>query len=360
MDTTASTMREHAQFEFTGQTDEYFRIWIVNLALTIATLGIYSAWATVRKKRYFYTNTRLSDGHFDYHGNPKAILFGRLIALSALAAYSGSTYLTSMPYLPAVILLLVFLGAPWLIVRSRRFQLRMSSFRGIRFNFKGSTFDAFRTHYGAALLTAVTLGLLTASANFMRARYAIANSAFGTTSVDFGATKDAFYEYFWKSAGLGVLVVIAYFFYAMLVGAMAGQFAAPVAEDEMPGMGLQLAMYSIFAFLLLGYAAVGVYYQVRIRNHLLNTSSIAGNTLVSKLEVGRMLWLYLSNLLAIVFSLGLATPWAQIRLARYRAERTSAVLTNDWDVFVQGQAEATSAIGDEIGEAFDVDVGLGF
>ena len=32
-------------FRFTGKTGEYFRIWIVNLALTILTLGIYSAWA---------------------------------------------------------------------------------------------------------------------------------------------------------------------------------------------------------------------------------------------------------------------------------------------------------------------------
>ena len=30
-------------FEFTGKVDEYFKIWIVNVALTICTLGIYSA-----------------------------------------------------------------------------------------------------------------------------------------------------------------------------------------------------------------------------------------------------------------------------------------------------------------------------
>ena len=45
------------RFQFTGKTGEYFGIWIVNLFLTIVTLGIYSAWAKVRKKRYFYANT---------------------------------------------------------------------------------------------------------------------------------------------------------------------------------------------------------------------------------------------------------------------------------------------------------------
>ncbi|MDH4174015.1 MAG: YjgN family protein, partial [Betaproteobacteria bacterium] len=37
--------------EFTGSAREYFRIWIVNLFFTLITLGIYSAWAKVRKKR---------------------------------------------------------------------------------------------------------------------------------------------------------------------------------------------------------------------------------------------------------------------------------------------------------------------
>ena len=34
--------------EFRGNGYEYFRIWIVNILLTIMTLGIYSAWAKVR------------------------------------------------------------------------------------------------------------------------------------------------------------------------------------------------------------------------------------------------------------------------------------------------------------------------
>ena len=35
---------------FTGQAGEYFSIWIVNVCLSIVTLGIYSAWAKVRRK----------------------------------------------------------------------------------------------------------------------------------------------------------------------------------------------------------------------------------------------------------------------------------------------------------------------
>jgi hypothetical protein len=65
---------------FTGSGGEYFRIWIVNLLLTLVTLGIWSAWAKVRKTRYFWSNTQLAGAAFRYHGNPGAILRGRLLA----------------------------------------------------------------------------------------------------------------------------------------------------------------------------------------------------------------------------------------------------------------------------------------
>ncbi|WP_373776122.1 DUF898 family protein, partial [Neisseria dentiae] len=40
------------RFEFHGNAGEYFNIWIVNIFLTIITLGIYGPWAKVRRLRY--------------------------------------------------------------------------------------------------------------------------------------------------------------------------------------------------------------------------------------------------------------------------------------------------------------------
>ena len=60
-------------FQFTGSGFEYFKIWIVNLCLTVITLGIYSAWAKVRRNRYFYGNTQLAGDAFEYLANPISI-----------------------------------------------------------------------------------------------------------------------------------------------------------------------------------------------------------------------------------------------------------------------------------------------
>lgn len=104
------------RLEFRGQGSEYFRVWIVNVLLSVVTLGIYSAWATVRNRRYFCGNTFLDDSHFDFHGDPRAILVGRVIAIFLLAGYAGGGYLH--PAAPAVTLLLIAVMMPWLIVRS--------------------------------------------------------------------------------------------------------------------------------------------------------------------------------------------------------------------------------------------------
>ena len=82
---------ETLQFEFTGNAVEFFKIWIVNICLTIVTLGIYSAWAKVRTNKYFYGNTVLAGSSFEYLANPITILKGRLIAFALFVVYSVAT-----------------------------------------------------------------------------------------------------------------------------------------------------------------------------------------------------------------------------------------------------------------------------
>src|SRR5450631_3526359 len=93
------------RFEFSGTGAEYFRIWVVNLLLTILTLGIYSAWAKVRRLQYFYRNTEMAGSSFDFHGSPTKILVGRLIALVMLIGYNYSVRLQSRMTIVIVLLL---------------------------------------------------------------------------------------------------------------------------------------------------------------------------------------------------------------------------------------------------------------
>ena len=59
-------MTDFKKTEFEGQAGEYFRIWIVNLFLSIITLGIYSPWAKVINTKYLYQNLSIEGHRFDY------------------------------------------------------------------------------------------------------------------------------------------------------------------------------------------------------------------------------------------------------------------------------------------------------
>lgn len=341
-----------AAVEFAGETGDYFKIWIVNTALTIVTLGIYSAWAKVRKLRYFYTHTSVEGGHFDYHAKPVGILIGRLIAVGFLGAYFASSYVS--PVAPMMIITVILLLVPWLVVRSRIFNLRNTSLNGLRFNFQPDYWGAIKAYYGGALFTVVTFGLGAPTAIYWRNRFAVENSGYGQSPFEFEGRVGEFYSIIWKSIGLMLLGFVAFFGLTMGLTAIVG--GAAIDPDV---AGPQMPMWYPIATtlpLLLVYLVVGVYVQVRLRNYVWNNSTLGENGFSSTLSVADMTKIYLTNLAAIALSLGLLIPWAQIRLARYRAEKTELLLVDDWQKFIADNRAAGSALGDEIGEAFDVDL----
>ena len=144
--------------EFRGSAREYFRIWVVNLCLTLVTAGIFSAWAKVRKKRYFYSNVTLDGTPFQYLGRPVPMLKGRVIAGVLFSVYYvTSHFFTSvMPYVLAAGAVL----APWVLVRSAAFNARYSAFRNMTFRFDGNYLRALQAIYAWGLIPALIVGTM--------------------------------------------------------------------------------------------------------------------------------------------------------------------------------------------------------
>ena len=344
-----------ASVVFTGNASEYFKIWIVNIALTVVTLGIYSAWAKVRKLRYFYGNTSIDDGHFDYHAKPTAILTGRVIAVGMVFVY----YLLSQyePVAGFALITIIMLLVPVLMVRAKVFQLRNTSYHGLRFNFQRNYKDSFIVFYGGALISLLSLGLAAPSAIYMRNKFVANNAGYGQTLFEFGGRQGEFYAIFWRSVGLALVGAIGI---AFILGGLGAVAEAVAGDAPRGGLAVQAITILFMLPLLAFYAAIGIYVQTRQRNYVWNSTTLGENRFESTLSVRRMIFILLTNAVAIAVSLGLLIPWAQVRLARYRAEHMTLHLADNWRDYIAARDNQGSALGEEIGEAFDVDVDFAF
>ena len=287
--------------EFNGKTGEYFGIWFVNLLLSLVTLGIYSAWAKVRTERYFYGNTRLAGSSFDYLADPVAILKGRLIAYAVVIVLVLSSHF--LPVLYVLMILALFALMPLIVVLALRFRARNSAWRGLSFRFDRSGGAAYGPFFGWPLLNVVSGTLLYPLMKLRQHEFVAGGHGFGRKRFEFAGDASRYYT----------------------------------------------------PYLI----ALGIFLRVRYANLLWNNTRLGPHRFESSLRVRDMLWLYASNLVAIVCTLGLAVPWAMIRLARYRAAHFAVLAQGPIDDFVRDLEREHAAAGAEMIDALDVGVDLG-
>lgn len=331
---------------FTGSGSEYFRIWIVNALLTIVTFGIYSAWAKVRTLQYFYRNTRLDGATFDYHGKPAAILKGRAIVFGLALVFQLCSQVS--PILALVMALVLAAVFPFLLVRSLRFRMANSSYRGLRFAFTGADGPAYKVFVLWPLLAAITLGALTPLAHQRFKQYQHNHTRFGTAPFAFSASAGDFYGVYLRAFGLTVLLVVlaAVAGIALGIGSGSGK-AASVLAGIFATLGIYLAML-----------AVGPYFTAKLQNVVWNHTTLAPHSFRSEVKAGRLFLIFVTNLLGIALTLGLFMPFARVRSTRYRIESMTMLAAAPLDTFVAGEAEQVGALGDAAVDWYDIDIAL--
>lgn len=334
--------------EFSGTAGEYFGIWFVNLLLTLLTLGIYSAWAKVRTERYFYSHTRLAGASFEYLADPIAILKGRLIAYAVVIVLGLSSKF--MPLLYAALLLAVFAAMPVLIVLSLRFRARYSAWRGLRFKFARGLGEGYGPFLGWPMLNAISLTLLFPVMTQRQHEFVAEGHRFGQAPFTFHGQTGTYYTPYVEAlvgyAGLGIAFMVLW---SMVKTAT--YTTGPLAAS--------LALLALLIPVYVGLIAVAVMLGTRYRNLLWNNTRLGERHFESSLRARDMVWLYLSNAVAVLFTLGLAVPWAMVRLARYRAQHFVVLASGDLDDFVAEAEGHRSAAGAELVDALDVDLDLG-
>lgn len=394
-------------FSFEGKGFEYFKIWIVNILLTIVTVGLYYPWAKVRTNRYFYANSTLEGRNFEYHATGKQLFIGYLISMVLLIVY---VTVQNISPTGSVILLLVFLAAfPWIIWRSLKFNMRVSSFSNVRFGFEGKLGGAyfifmllpvltFLAIYAVPIAFIFVFPLLGVSPGGIGSIlfFALAIAGFALAVYMFGVMKKKSYSYtingsrygqgkfatdlavgpfvgiLFKTIGLSILIVIVYIVVIAILGFVVGtsdqllQVSRNLSDPEV--IGSLFHNPAIIVMLILVYAGFLVislagfaYSTSRQRAYVYDNTRLDGE-IAFKSTVGarQLAWVSITNLLVIMLTVGLATPWAAVRMARLYMENTQTDTSIGFDSYITQKQKEQSSLGEQIGDAFDVEVGVGF
>jgi uncharacterized membrane protein YjgN (DUF898 family) len=340
-----------SRFQFSGNATEYFGIWISNLLLTIITIGFYAPWAKVRRLRYFYGHTSLAELSFDFTGIPSKILIGRLIAVGFYFAYGSAGAFA--PKVAGIILLVALLVMPWLVRATLRFNARNSKYSNSRFYFSGSTARMYGIFFLGGLASILSMGLLFPYVYYMYKRYQFDHLHLG--QLDFKLTADvgAFYA--------AILIPFAIFFGGIMVLSIAAGIMGVLVSGlfDVSGGGAITSgiIFGVILFYLALFSLVPMI-QARLFITTWKNVQVGRNRFDTNANQWRFTWIVLSNWLARIFSVGLLTAWAAIRIYKYKLESLSIQLVNSPDELMTLVQKEQSAFAEELTDILDIDISL--
>jgi uncharacterized membrane protein YjgN (DUF898 family) len=330
--------------KFSGQSGEYFKLWFVNMFLSIITLGIYSAWAKVRNTQYMYGHTNVDDNSFRFLATPIQILKGRIIAVIVFILYMVLSKIN--PAIGIAMALVFLVASPWLIIQGMKFTLRMTAYRNVRFSFEG-TYGGVIVHFILLpILGAITLYLAMPWVVQQIQQYIHNNITYGGKHFEQKSSAGQYYIAILFSIGIAVLggALIAGFGGAAIASATAG-----------PSLGLIIVGIAVFAL----FGIVNAVYQSIIYNHLMKTLDIEDVvSFDANMKTAPFAVLVLTNILLIVVTFGLAIPVVKIRTARYIASITQVTIKPGIDELINTVDGEHSAFGEEAAGLFDADLSI--
>ncbi|WP_417346647.1 YjgN family protein [Ferrimonas sp.] len=337
--------------EFTGTGGDYFKLWIVNLLLSIVTLGIYSAWAKVRNNQYLLGHTKLEGHSFRYLAKPMQILKGRVIAVAVLIGFSVLSQF--FPIAGLLFSLGLLVATPWLILQGMRFSMRMTAYRNVRFSFEGSYFGLLATFVLLPIVGAFTLYLAMPWVFKKMDQYLYSHTTYGGKRFEVNTSSGSYYKASFAGLGLGFVLFIALF---SILGLGEGLFAYN-AEGEPDFQLVPMLLFYGAAFLIS--FMVRALYQSMVLNHLIGETSIEGVvSFKPEIKLGSYMRMMTTNAVMLACTLGLAYPVTQVRKLKYMTDAIGVMLLPGADTLTNTVGEGDSAFGEEAAGLFDLDLSI--
>ncbi len=310
-------MNDH-KFSFHGEGGKLFGVLIVNLLLTLLTLGFYYPWAKAAILQYMYKETELAGSRFTFHGTGKEMFKGFLKAIGIFILIYGGFFALSYLKFPIIGVIYLYLGIlailPIAIHGSWKYRLSRSSWKGIHFGYRGDFKHFYKFCLKESLLTLVTLGIYGLWMTINIRKYIIGKSRYGNVSFDYKGKGNEFFGLYIGGYLLTIITLGIYGFWW--------------AKDLIN------------------------YYYTKIEMDQNGTKIPFKSTITG----GGLFKLFFINGLIVFFTLGLGTAWAQVRTMRYMANNLFIGGELDTNAVIQTEEEYKDATGEDLGDMLDLGI----
>lgn len=352
--------------EYRGEAVGFFKVAIVNLFLTVVTIGIYRFWGKTRVRRYLWAQTYFQGESLEYSGKGIEKLVGALIAFGVLivpltlAALLAASLGANNPAIAALIYGPLYVGLFWLlgvaIYRSQRYLLSRTSWRGIRGGMRGKGWSYGMLYLQMLLLQVITLGFASPYTSVRLWNARMNDAMFGSLAV----TSDAEWRPLFRTflgAWVGALLT-----YAAMLGLtfslLPDIFSAALPGGKPPGdpttmAGTILKLYGLFLVGGLVIAMLMLRYYAAMLRALFGGIRIGPMALQFNVEPVDLLKFYIGNIALIVFTLGLGVIMMPYRVWSFYCRRLATIGGFDVDHLLQTDLDAPVQ-GDGLADAFDI------
>lgn len=322
METSLKENTNHSQnyrLEFFGKGSEYFSIMIINWLLTVATLGLYYPWARAKKIRYVYGQTALNNERFHFSGTGKEMFRGFIkIILIYIAIILFYLLLLAVVRSPLVAVLFLYLAIfaiiPFAIHGSFRYRMSRTSYRGIRFGYRGNRNELAKYFFKWAFFTIITFGVYAAWLQMNIRKYTHQNIRYGDVSFSNNANGADYFILNLKGYLLTILTLGIYLFW----------------------------------------------WECAIFNYYIDTMRMSKDDQKIKCHStasgGGFFRLLIGNFLITVLTLGFGKAWADMRTQKFLCDHVKMEGDINIDDIHQTEEEYTNAFGEDAMDFFEIDL----
>lgn len=375
--------------EFTGSGGEYFRVWIVNVLLTVVTLGFYTPLARRRTAQYFYGHTLVAGSPLEFTAQTKRMMLGFVLFVVLYVAFKVAAE-TGQDAAAGVMMLGGAALAPYFWASSMRFRFNATRWRGVRLQFSAGWGQVYRAGlpvfaialvwFAAFLLIdtygvdndkpdpfrilGIALGAMVVSVLFvirLEYNYKSLMVERGRIGGQAGRWKPQFGDFvrIWL-ATLGVFLLVMVGVVAGLAAAFGGSIA--LLKGQRPD-----GIMAIFIFIALGIATVFLlilasaparaYREARMFQLVWNNIGVSK---VARFKCDLRPWgfvgLRVKNMILTLLTLGFYRPFARISEYRAKSESVTLHVKGGLEQLAGQLAREENAVGDALADAVGLEL----